>query len=419
MMNRAVLRFLKIAVFFLLLSDSGSLYACDIAVSMDTAPAGTLVFLAGYYGDRVLVVDSTRFDTFGHAVFSGNSLPQGIYTLFVPGLLRYEFLLAEEQNIRINSRQQQITVSGSTQSEAFAALISADLDKTQANAQRKWLIKQFAGSFLASYLVAMQPVEPPDDLLSDESVPMLNRYRYMRRHFFDHFDLSDVRLLHTPLYAETVKYYFSHFLTQQTDTLIAAAYSLLQKASGNCETFFFVMDFLVDYSLRNDLENMERLHRFLQPNRCMLSEKAVLLLPEKWRKMGFILPNEKIQGMQGFDQFNQENTRFHIFYFWTDHCPRCLSDAASWQKLVNKHRAKSCTGIAINVQTPRPADITLRGVDLCVHASGFSAYEHTFLTNAYAKIVLTASDGKILGIFGSLQTLDTFLTQMDKISAIR
>ncbi|GHT22017.1 hypothetical protein FACS189430_03160 [Bacteroidia bacterium] len=378
---------------------------------MDAVPVGTPVFLAGYYGDRVLVLDSTRFDTSGDAVFSGVSLPQGIYTLFVPGLFRYEFLMAEEQKIRISSREQQVTVSGSAQSEAFAAWMDADFDKTQAEAQRDLLLKQFSGSFLATYLAAMQPNALPDDLSPDELTQMLRLYRYQRRHFFDKFDLSDADLLHTPLFAETIKFYFSTLLTQQTDTLIAAAYNLLQKASGNYETFFFVMDFLVDYSLRNDVKNIERLHRFLQPNRCMLSENAVLLLPEKSRKMGFILPNGKMQAMPAFD-LSHVNTRFRIFYFWDGACPRCLSDAASWQKTMNKHRAKSCTGIAVNVQTPRPADISLGNVDLCVHASGLSAYERMFLTNAYAKLVLTASDGEVLGIFGSLQALDTFLSQV-------
>ncbi|MDR0815148.1 MAG: DUF5106 domain-containing protein [Bacteroidales bacterium] len=407
-MHKAVLRLLKIAVFSLLLAGNGSLYAYRIEASLDAAPAGTSVFLTGYYGDRVLVIDSTRFDTFGNAVFSGASLPQGIYTLFVPGCFRYEFLLADEQTVGINRKG----VSGNAQTEAFAAFMSADLDKTQAEARRELLIKQHSGSFLASYLSAMQPIQTPDDLLSDEPAQMLSRYRYMRRHFFDRFDLSDAGLLHTPLYAETIRYYFSNFLTQQTDTLIAAAYNLLQKASGNSETFFFVMDFLVDYSLRNDVENIERLHRFLQPNRCMLSEKALQLLPEKSRKMGFILPD--IFPHIPYQSFNlpQVNTKFCIFYFWDGACPRCLSDAASWQKLMNKHRAKSCTGIAVNVQTPRPATITLDNADLSIHASGFSAYERMFLTNAYAKIVLTASDGEVLGIFGSLQALDTFLKQI-------
>ncbi|MDR2848182.1 MAG: DUF5106 domain-containing protein [Bacteroidales bacterium] len=412
-------RFLKIAPFLVFLYGNVCLYAFRIEVSLDSLPARTPVFLAGYYGERVLVIDSTRTDTSGMAVFSGTSLPQGIYTLFVPGSFRYEFLLADEQTISISRKG----VSGGGQTEAFAALASANFDKSQAKAHHELLMKQYSGSFLASYLAALQPVQPPDGLSTDEPTQMLSRYRYIRRHFFDHFDLSDANLLHTPLYAETIKYYFSNFVTQQTDTLIIAAYSLLQKASGNCETFFFVMDFLVDYSLRNDIKNIERLHRFLQPNRCMLSEKAVRLLPERSRKMGFTLPDEatinaKIKGMQVFCtpsqtfDFSQVNTQFCVFYFWDGNCPRCLSDAASWQKVMSKHRSKSCTGIAVNVQKQAPAGIPFDNNVINLNTSGISEYERAFLTNGYAKIVVTDANRNIIGVFGALQALDTFLSQM-------
>ncbi|MDR1666962.1 MAG: DUF5106 domain-containing protein [Bacteroidales bacterium] len=424
--NHAVHRLL--GTFWMLLL-SGNVCICAafrMEVSLDSLPH-TALFLAGYYGDRITVVDSTCSDGAGRAVFCGSRLPQGLYILTAPGKFRCDFLLAEEQEIRIEIKHKRISVSGNRQTEAYADYLLLEESQPtgqQLNDYREKLVASYPGTFLSAYMSALQPVHYPFHPQPDERTQMMDEYRYRRQHFFDHIDLSDTRLLHTPLYAETVGYYFSQFVTQQADTLISAAYRLLRKASGSCETFFFMMDFLADYSLRAPIEHIERLYHFLQPNRCMLSGKAISMLPANEKGVKFTLPEEEnicerlvsvtYSGTNGENfNFSQTEHRFRIFYYWDAACPRCLSDAASWQRIMNTYRSKSCESIAAHICGLPPGNSLLSSFTN-IYTSDFTGCERLFLVHDYAKTVLVGQDGEILGIFGSMQALDAFLNQITR-----
>jgi hypothetical protein len=387
----------------------------------------TPVFLAGYYGDRIVVIDSVSPDMLGKAVFTGRNLSAGMYTLTAPGHFRYDFLMCEEQPLRIEVNADHSTITGSPTAEAYAdycALTDAQPEKQQAVARRKALIEKYPGTLLASYLSVLQPVPPKDTLLQDDIVQLMRYYQYQRQHFFDNTDLSDVRLLHTPLYYETLQYYFSKFVTQKADTLIHLAYRLIERASDNYETFFFVSDYLVDYSLRSDIAHIDRLYRFLRPNTYMLGTKALSLLPAKSRNRHFMLRDEEtlrqrlaaipLSDAEGkpFDR-HAVTARYKIYYFWDADCPRCLSDAALWQTVLNKYQSKSCTGIAVNINANAPNHILPTQLS-CIHvvAGRFPETEHIFLTNGYSKIIVTDTEGAIIGIFGSSSVLDIFLSMI-------
>ncbi|MDR1866037.1 MAG: redoxin domain-containing protein [Bacteroidales bacterium] len=421
----------RATVLLCLLSAGHSLLAFRIEVYTEALPNAP-VFLAGYYGDRVTVIDSTLSDASGRAVFSGKrSLPPGIYTLVSPaGGFRYDFLTDQAQELTVRSSARHTVITGSPQTEAYAAYLSwmdTRPDRQQAVARRDTLIRQHAGTFLAAYLTALQPLREETPHHPDDMTQLMRRYYRQRQRFFDRMNLSDVRLLHTPLYHETIRYYFSGFISQKTDTLIHAAYDMLEKASGNYETFFFVLDFLIDYSLRNDAEDIDRLYRFLQPSRCMLTAKALALLPARQRHMRFMLHEgenaigRQFAGMSLTDVDGQPfepssvRSQYRMFYFWDPVCPRCLSDAPSWQALLEKYRSKSCAGIAVNVRAgDAQADSRLNGCASCIHlvAGNLSEQERIFLTAGYAKIIITDTEGNIIGIFGSLPILDEFLSMI-------
>jgi hypothetical protein len=336
--------------------------------------------------------------------------------------LRYDFLMDTVQNLRIHTAPHHTVMAGSRQSEAYAGYclwLDGHPDKQQAVAYRDSLIGRYADTFLAAYLAALQPVQNENITASDDLSQILLRYRYQRQHFFDYMDLSDVRLLHTPLYHETIRYYFSGFVTQQPDTLIYLAYRLLEKASGNAETFFFVADFLTDYSLRSNIEHIDRLYRFLHPNRYMLSDKILQFLPAGKRTMHFMLHDtesvsNRFTDIPMYDASGQAfhatslPSRYRIYYFWDATCPRCISDAASWQSLLNR-RSGAYSGIAVNVRPDVPSRVPAPVFQCSSVTTHFRQYEHLFLSHGYAKTIVTDADGSIMGIFASLQALDAFL----------
>ena len=393
------------------------------------AIANTPVFLAGYYGDQASVVDSTMTDAAGKAVFErDHDLCTGMYTLIVPGKLQYDLLLDVGQQLRIEwLTTSDIHIEGNEPAAAWAAYqtwADARPDKEQLIERRRQIIGQYPGTFLAAYLTALQPVEPP----YTESIGTMNQlmrtYRYRRSHFFDNMPLSDVRLLRTPLFHETIHYYVTKFVTQQTDSLIHIAYRMLGQASGNYETFFYVSDFLIDFSLRSKIQDINRLHNFLNRNRDMLGTRGQDMLPVRSNINYFKIPDEKslqnhLENMSLTDingqafQLQTIGDRYRIFYFWRNDFPRCIADVARWQSVLNRYENRSLSGIAVNVKydVQLPENRILAYNPLCINVSttNMPCCETIFFANLYSKIVVTDADGYVIGIFPSAASLDNFM----------
>ena len=391
--------------------------------------ANTSVFLAAYYGDQVSVVDSVAADANGKAVFERNyDLCAGMYTIIAPGKLAYDLLLDAGQQLRVEWLSTgNVSIKGDEQTAAWAVyqnFAETRPGKESLAERQKQIIAQFPGTFLAAYLKALQPVEPPNLEASGSANQLLQTYQYRRRYYFNNMPLSDVRLLRTPLYHETIQYYLTQFVTQQTDTLIHIAYRMLEQASGHYETFFYVSDFLIDFSLRYPIPNINRLHNFVMRNRDMLGAKGLAMLPARTNANYFKIPDEKslqnrletmtVTGIDGntFDMQTVRN-RYRMFYFWQNDYPRCIADVSRWQAVLNRFADKSCSGIAVNVKydVQQPENRILAYEPQCTNVSVVNTpwCKTIFFALLYSKIVVTDIDGNIIGIFASSASLTNFL----------
>ena len=415
----------------ILLFSYSSAYAYRIEIS-NPAIANTPVFLAAYYGDQVSVIDSLVADAGGKAVFERDyDLRVGMYTLLAPGKMTYDLLIDAGQQLRIEwLTTDDVRIEGDEPTAAWAAyqsFVEARPERAQLVERRREIIHQYPGAFLAAYLTALQPVEPPEDAeMTGDLNQLMRRYHYNRRHFFDNMPLSDVRFLRTPLYHGTIHHYINRFVTQQTDSLIHIAYRMLEQASGNYETFFYVSDFLIDYSLRNHtkIKDINRLHNFVNRNRDMLGAKGQSMLPARSNINYFKIPEEeslksRIENMLLTDEKGQVfqlqtiSERYRVFYFWYNSCPRCISDAGRWQSVLNRHAHRSCSGIAVNikhdVQQPENRIMAFDPLFVNVSAASMAWCETIFFAMLYSKIIVTDADGNIVGIFASSASWDNFM----------
>ncbi len=390
-----------------------SAYRIEIS---DASFSGMPVFLAGYYGDRVSVMDSSQFDNTGHAIFSKDQdLCTGLYTLVIPGKWTYDILIASEQRISVTKDETSVWVSGNDQTTGYAEYLAQPNEPVIQK-----LAEQYPNTFLSDYLKALQPGVPsPDTSALSDMKQMLKAYQLRKKNFFTNINLSDTRLLRTPLYLEQVQFYVSKFITQHVDTLLREAVRLMEMSSGSYETFFFMSDFLTDYSLRSP--NGSKMHNYLIRNRALLTSRARSLIPQSFG-LYYTLRDEKtfqdqLSSMtfsdteeKSFDP-NQIDAQYRIFYFWSSDCPRCLSDVPRWQSILTKNRSGSCFGIAVNTKTNviKPTERILAYDPLCVNVSlSENSCQNLFFIGTYSKIVLTDASGNVIGIFGSSASLDNF-----------
>ena len=391
--------------------------------------AGIPVFLAACYGDQVSVIDSSMTDVNGKAVFERSyDLCAGMYTVIAPGKLSYDLLLDAGQQLHVEwLTPNDVRIAGDEPTSVWAAYQTfedARPGREQLAEQRRQIIDQYPGTFLAAYLTARQPVEPPDMEVTGNAGNLLRAYQYRRQHYFDNMPLSDVRLLRTPLYHETIQYYLTQFVTQQTDTLIHIAYRMLEQASDHYETFFYVSDFLIDFSLRYKIPDISKLHNFVNRNRDMLGTKGQAMLPSRSNANYFRIPDEKsLQNRlenipltdtegQPFDLKTVRN-KFNMFFFWQNDYPRCIADVSRWQTVLNRFTDKSCSGVAVNVKynVQLPENRILAYDPLCTNVSVVNTpwCKTIFFAILYSKIVVTDTEGNIIGIFASSASLTNFL----------
>ena len=402
--------------------------AYRIEISYKTL-SNTSVFLAACYGDQVAVIDSTAADASGKAVFERNfDLSPGMYTIVAPGKTSFDLLLDAGQQLKLEwVSANHVRIEGDEPTAAWAAYqtwMNTRPERDRLTERRQQLINQFPGTFLADYLTALLPVEPKDSETTGNMSKLMQTYHYRRHHYFDNMPLSDVRLLRTPLYHETIHYYITKFVTQHTDTLIHIAYRMLEQASGNYETFYYVSDFLIDFSLRSKIKDINKLYTFLIRNRDMVGAAGLNMLPAKASDNYFKIPDEKslqdrLEKMPLTDidgqtfHFQTIRSKYRLFYFWHNDCPRCVADVKRFQSVLERYADKSCFAIAVNIKydVSLPENRILAYDPMCVNASAIqSPWMNTiFFTLFYSKIILTDTDGNIIGIFASPSALDSFL----------
>lgn len=106
-------------------------------------------------------------------------------------------------------------------------------------------MKAHPESFISVMFKAM--MEPEVD-----SVPILENgredsiyaYNYYKQHYWDDFDVTDDRLLRTPLFHNKLEKYFTKVLYQSPDTIIKEADIFIDKTRPNKETFKYTVWYL-------------------------------------------------------------------------------------------------------------------------------------------------------------------------------
>jgi len=370
-------------------SQTGIGYNISITVEGLT---GSTVYLAYHLGNRQYIKDSTKLDLAGKSAFAGkNSLDQGVYMIVLPGNRYFEFLITEDQNFGIscetNDLAGSLQFSGSRENSEFAdyqrnlarMYQKSDELKTRLNASRqnpdsvnvltnlgreleistknymKKVIILNEGTFMASLILAMQPVEVPDFKIPEsvsnrDSIQWVMGYNYNKDHFFDNFNLSDDRLLRSPLYHNKLSYYFNDILLQIPDTIIKGVDKVLALSSGKEMTYQYTAVFLFNNFRESPIMGHDAVM-------VKIADDVYLSGRAKWASKEFIdnlrrdvdklrpslIGNQAINltmetlsnGMVSISGIKKE---FTILYFWEPDCGHCQEATPILRDYYNKNK---------------------------------------------------------------------------------
>jgi len=254
----------------------------------------TTIILAHYYNKTIYPDDTARLDLHGKGKFIGKkSLPEGLYVVYLPTTKYFELIIGKNQNFSIESDTSNLIdhfkVKGSSENDVFydfqRYMISKkdDLAKLQKslssapNEQEKIKVRkdiesinnerinkiktinsQYPDLFVATFLKATLDVEvpePPKD--KNGKIDSTWQYYYYRHHYFDNFNISDPRMLRTPLYEDKVMNYLEKVIPHYTDTINSEVDMLIDRTRSDSILFRFMLVTLFNYYGKSQIMGMD------------------------------------------------------------------------------------------------------------------------------------------------------------------
>ncbi|MCW3084072.1 MAG: hypothetical protein JWP12_1438 [Bacteroidetes bacterium] len=256
----------------------------NIKITAKGLKPATTCQLARYYGDKQYIMDSAKVDDKGEVIFKGTEKwPQGIYLFVPPGKNKYfDFVMDEGQNFTIETDTadfiKSMKVKGSDENKFFYEYQNFMADKQKQilplqNAYRRLkdtnkdsakivqdktaaidkevkeykdnFIKNNPKTFVAKLFKAMEePVIPEAPILPNGKKDTTFAYHYYKAHFFDNFDLTDDRLLRSPIFHNKIKQYMDKLTPQIPDSISVSADYLIGKSRPNQEVFKYLVYWL-------------------------------------------------------------------------------------------------------------------------------------------------------------------------------
>ncbi|TFG42779.1 MAG: redoxin domain-containing protein [Bacteroidia bacterium] len=350
------------------------------------------VFLAYHFGDKQYIKDTIKLDSKGSAIFAGEEeLPQGIYMIVLPGKHYFEILMSTDQYFSVSCSYpdylNSLKFTGSEENNAFivyqkrwtemqknASGINKRLQSSRQNAdslgiltgmQKKQealmksylheVIKDNDGNLLSLLVKAMLPVEippvsVPEGSRNPDSAKWVLTYIYNKDHFFDNLDITDERLLRTPILQARLNTFFTNVLIQSPDSLSREIDRMIGKVKDNYKIFQFISVYLFNHFRESEIMGHDAIlvkladDIYLSGKADWVSEDFKTDLRKQVDRIRPNLIGKKAQDMvmdsyKGiFVSLYDIEKDFTILYFWEPDCGHCAEATPKLKAYYDKFR---------------------------------------------------------------------------------
>jgi len=336
----------------------------------------TNIYLAHYYGSKVLRVDSVQLDKTGTGVFKyKENRPQGIYVIYLNKDKYFEFLLGADQQFSMRTSfepQAKRIFEGAPETEMFqqyqefltvqrakqqklqkeyelhknnpdsAKVLVADIDKLNIGMESYWAkkSKENEGTFFADFLRSMiyprpAPFDIPASCKNPDSLKWVMNYNFMKDHYWDNFNFAQPALIRSPLIDTRIDNYFKNTLLQIPDSFLQPTFALIEKSKVNEEMYRYISLNRLNDGVTSEVMGMDKLfveiadRYFLNDKEAWLDSAALAKVKEKVRVtkpnlIGKLAPELKLPDSEGmFFSLRQMNAKYTILYFWEPNCSHC------------------------------------------------------------------------------------------------
>ncbi len=378
--------------------------------------AGKQVIIAEYFTSRMVPKDTVDLNLFGAGIFIGEeAFDGGLYVLYFDAGHYFDFMLGDDQEFDVAVDTTDLTrktiFTGSEDNRVFfeyktfledkrkeqqaytKELAAASNESDSADVRKKMedlnlemashidnIIDANPGLFVSTFLNAMKEVKVPDDILvgtkkQKDSI----RYVFYKDHYFDLFDVSDLRLLHTPLYEPKIKTYINRVAVQHPDSLIVAVDRLIELSRSDDVLFRYMLITLFNNYAESKMMGMDKVYFHIAeyyyiPEASWSGDEFINDLKENLEKSRYTfigdpaanfvlkeLPREHFFMAQmdtvikrdphiGSDFFiYQVEAEYTLLYFWEADCGHCKKSTPALYEVYEKYRDQGVKVISVHV----------------------------------------------------------------------
>lgn len=374
----------------------------------------TTVNLVKYVGSKLYYADTAKMVN-GKVTFDGSKQDPGVLGLLLPGQKYFEFIYDNEE-VQIETKApdfvENMVVKKSKENQVFLEYIRymktkreaakvlqdqlKDLDSTQTEkkAELEEKIKKIGKEVIAyqdekasdkpntlvAKIIKMSTDLQIPDAPKDENGDQIDKefaYHYYRDHFFDNMDLTDDRLVNTPVLQNKLEQFYSdRVLLQQPDTIVKYLFPIIDKTpKGSMIYRFFVTNSLSHFE-KSKIMGMDKVwNKIINRYYCstdkegnyngywMEDDKLDDLCKDTKRRLklliGEVPPNLVLPDSTNKKFYNLYNIKsdYTILYFWDPNCGHCKKVTPRLEELYSKKlKDRNVTIFAVGKATDKDFD---------------------------------------------------------------
>jgi thiol-disulfide isomerase/thioredoxin len=169
------------------------------------------------------------------------------------------------------------------------------------------------------------------------------KFNYFRTHFWDYVDLTDDRLVNTPIFHSKLEFYFGKsMMIQHWDTILHYAYKFCDALDPKSKTFEYCVSWITSSYGKSNIMGMDKIY-IMMADKYYCSKNAEGKSPAFWMKedkltelcekipvqknlvMGVRPPNLILRDTTDSKwlDFYSLNSEYTILYFWDPECGHC------------------------------------------------------------------------------------------------
>ncbi|HLW30058.1 MAG TPA: thioredoxin-like domain-containing protein [Brumimicrobium sp.] len=351
------------------------------------------VHLVKYVGSKLYYADTAQIVN-GKVAFDGSKQEPGIMALLLPGQSYFEFVYNNE-NVNIETKSpdfvEHMVVKESKENKIFLAYIKfmkanresasklqqelAALDSTQTekktalNAEIKKVgndvltyqnkvVAENPNTLVAKIIKMSTDIQIPESPKNEEGEPINKSfsYEYFRDHYFDNIDLTDDRLVNTPVLQNKLEYFYSKsMLIQHPDSIIKYIHPIVDQTKEGSMMYRFFVTTITSHFEKSKIMGMDKVTNYMinryycAPDQAgepkgywMDAEKLEELCKDTKKRLrlvqGEIPPNIILTDSTNKKWYNLYETEadYIILYFWDPGCGHCKKVTPQLETLYSK-----------------------------------------------------------------------------------